>query len=232
MHLDDHELRELADLLVKREPGVNWLTRLQDARAAGRLGLTVRAVARRHPGDPMLAEVAALVAPTRWPRRVAAGAAMALLAAIAVVIAWPEAELAPPPLAASPPVAVAIAEPPPTVSVPAAEPHSTATSAPAASAAPTSAVAPAIHQPVPAGCAGKHGLVGYWYAGERAPGQVGDTLVLDHGANVRADYPDTHNHFNARAAVRCVLSRGDRVALTQAPIAVPGGAWWVPLVLP
>ena len=73
------------------------------------------------------------------------------------------------------------------------------------------------------------GIVGYWYAGRSAPAQAGDTLIMPNSVNVRADYPDAHNDFDARTALRCTLAAGDKVRLTSDPIAVPGGAFWVPL---
>ncbi|MEC7946689.1 MAG: effector-associated domain EAD1-containing protein [Myxococcota bacterium] len=73
------------------------------------------------------------------------------------------------------------------------------------------------------------GIVGYWYAGRTAPAAAGETLVMPNSVNVRADYPDKHNRFDARTALRCTLSVGDKVRLTAEPIAVPGGAFWVPL---
>jgi hypothetical protein len=73
------------------------------------------------------------------------------------------------------------------------------------------------------------GIVGYWYAGRSAPAAAGELLVMPGSVNVRADYPDKHNRFDARTALRCTLAPGDRVRLTADPIAVPGGAFWVPL---
>ena len=73
-------------------------------------------------------------------------------------------------------------------------------------------------------------VVGYWYAGRNAPGSAGQTITMDRSVNVRADYPDAHNGYDARSPVRCVLKAGDQLVLTQAPISVPGGAYWVPLV--
>ena len=80
-------------------------------------------------------------------------------------------------------------------------------------------------------CTSKPGeIVGYWHAGETPPGRAGDTLEMPHGRNVRADYPDVHNRFDARAEVQCQLHRADRVKLTREPIRVPGGHYWVPLM--
>lgn len=80
-------------------------------------------------------------------------------------------------------------------------------------------------------CGGSRGeVVGYWYAGEERPGQKGTTIEMDGAVNVRADYPDVHNGFEKRSAVKCVLQSGDRVTLEAEPIRVPGDAYWVPLV--
>jgi len=74
------------------------------------------------------------------------------------------------------------------------------------------------------------GRVGYWYAGEVAPASAAGELVeIRAWHRVREDFPGTHNGFNARSPERCALMEGDRVRLTEAPIQVPGGAWWVPL---
>ena len=78
--------------------------------------------------------------------------------------------------------------------------------------------------------AGPGEVVGYWYAGSTPPGSSGQTIEMDYSVYVRADYPDTHNGYDARTAVRCALKVGDRVTLSQTRIAVPGGAFWVPLV--
>jgi hypothetical protein len=75
----------------------------------------------------------------------------------------------------------------------------------------------------------KDGVVGYWYAGEDAPGTAGQVVVIDHSVNVRADYPDHHNSYDARATVRCQLAGGDEIRLTADPILVPGNRYWVPL---
>lgn len=73
------------------------------------------------------------------------------------------------------------------------------------------------------------GMVGFWYAGKTAPGAKGDTITIGNSVRVRADYPDTHNDFDARAETRCFLAPGDRVTLTADPLLVPGEAYWVPL---
>jgi len=72
-------------------------------------------------------------------------------------------------------------------------------------------------------------FIGYWYAGEKNPGAVGQVVDVELGVNVRKDYPDAHNNFDKRTKVRCILKRGDKVKLTAAPILVPGNRYWVPL---
>ena len=74
------------------------------------------------------------------------------------------------------------------------------------------------------------GVVGYWYAGENRPGASGQTITMEYSVNVRADYPDAHNGFNARSPVRCGLLTGDTVKLSQDPILVPGDRYWVPIL--
>ena len=87
--------------------------------------------------------------------------------------------------------------------------------------------------PKPAGaplrCEGPDGeIVGYWYAGEDAPAK-GSTHTVDGGMNVRVDYPDVHNDFDARSALVCTLGHGWQLRIGHEPLAVPGGAYWVPL---
>lgn len=72
-------------------------------------------------------------------------------------------------------------------------------------------------------------VVGYAYAGESSPGSAGQVWTVPRGINVRADHPRRENGWNARTRVVCVLPRGARVRLTEAPVAVAGGAWWVPI---
>ncbi|MEZ4320274.1 MAG: hypothetical protein R3F61_22535 [Myxococcota bacterium] len=88
-----------------------------------------------------------------------------------------------------------------------------------------------LEVPVPTGrCTSPDGgLVGYWYAGSTRPGRVGRVVTFDRAVNVRVDYPDTHNDFDTRSHIECVLQPGDHVKLSAAPILVPGGRYWVPL---
>ncbi len=95
--------------------------------------------------------------------------------------------------------------------------------------APTPRAAPASRASTGRCRAGQGELIGYWYAGADAPGAAGATISVPVTVNVRADYPDEHNRFNARADVQCVLLEGDRLTLTADPIRVPGQRYWVPL---
>ncbi len=80
-------------------------------------------------------------------------------------------------------------------------------------------------------CAAKGGeIVGYWYAGESTPGDLGQYVTVSHATNVRADYPDVHNNFDARTNINCVLQEGDVVRLSRKPILVPADRYWIPLL--
>ncbi len=79
-------------------------------------------------------------------------------------------------------------------------------------------------------CGGRRGqLIGYWYAGSTAPWGPGDTYTVWGGANVRKMFPARENHWNTRSELICTLKNGDKVLVRDAPIAVDGGAYWVPL---
>lgn len=158
-----------------------------------------------------------------------------------VAPATPEPAAAPP--TAAPPLAI----PEPVAVVPpsnvdeaatptAATPPSTAADPVPADAAPVPAdaatapgMAPAPAQGAP--CATPAGqIVGYAYVGKTSPGAAGSTWTVPRGLNVRADYPRRDNNWNARTTVRCVLPRGASVRLDDAPVAVDGDAFWVPIV--
>jgi len=72
-------------------------------------------------------------------------------------------------------------------------------------------------------------LIGYWYAGEQSLESKDGWLEMDVWRNVRADYPDKHNNYNARATINCTLSPKTKVFLKDPPILVPGGKYWVPI---
>jgi len=58
---------------------------------------------------------------------------------------------------------------------------------------------------------------------------VGQTITMDQAINVRADYPDHDNGYDARTPLRCLLRAGDRIRLSTPPVLVPGDRFWVPL---
>ena len=79
-------------------------------------------------------------------------------------------------------------------------------------------------------CGGEKGtLLGYFYANEGIPAEVGQPYTMKRDVNVRTDYPNSANGWSASADVVCVLQRGDAVRLTSAPFDVDGGKVWVPL---
>lgn len=216
------EIADLGEFLSRRLPSpsaAGWPAFLLEAQESGRLG-AVLGEASRHSDDPRLREVHALFAP-RVPRR-----SGAFLAAVGVactfgllvvgvvggaVFAAFEAEavaVVPAPPAAPAPAVVAEV----VVETRAPEPQ------PVASAL-------ADHPCARAG----EGIVGWWYAGSRSPGRAGDVIAMSRDANVRVTAPGADNRFNARTRVRCVLSAGDRVRLSEDPLLVPPGAYWVPL---
>jgi hypothetical protein len=80
-------------------------------------------------------------------------------------------------------------------------------------------------------CSGRPGeAVGYWYAGRHSPGSVGDTVVLDRSINVRKEHPSPDNGWFKNAKIRCVLKPGDHATLSAAPVVLPGGHYWVPVL--
>lgn len=96
---------------------------------------------------------------------------------------------------------------------------------PAEAAAPSEARAP-TPRPSSAPCAGQ---AGFAYLGADTELSVGDVWSVATAVNVRAEVPDANNDFNARSELRCVLPSGVRMRVEQAPIAVPGGAYWIPV---
>lgn len=147
----------------------------------------------------------------------------------AVAAPTPAVEVEPPPAAPAtdtvePALGAAAVAPPP--AAPSAPRTGSAEPPPA-----TTGSAPATGVPSSTGsCRGPKGaLVGYWYAGTTPPGKKGDQITVPRDLNVRADYPDRHNNYDRRADIRCTLGVGQSLVLTADPIAVPGGAYWVPL---
>lgn len=80
-------------------------------------------------------------------------------------------------------------------------------------------------------CATPRGrVIGYAYAGSSSPGQAGETWVLPRSLNVRVDYPRQENGWSSKARVACVLGKGAKLRMVEAPIPVGGGVFWVPVV--
>ncbi|MFT4621585.1 MAG: hypothetical protein ACI8PZ_000237 [Myxococcota bacterium] len=219
----------------------------------------VRRAAAVLPDDANLqAAVAELLGPRKWPTALVAGVGAAGIGAVAVaavaVLAVGGLTLidstTAPDMAPAPALAATAPAPQPTPSQPAPLAGSAdLAAAPAVEGSPPEAAArpdvvesrsskPATAPTSRSGTAGPErcvgaepgAIVGYWHAGEATPGRSGEVLQMPHGRNVRADYPDEHNRFDARAEVQCQLHRGDRVRLSRDPIRVPGGHYWVPLL--
>lgn len=236
MNLDARELNDLAGFFGRRFPessapelarraGVvlpasgGWLTLLSEAARQGRLPRLVAAAQKLCPGDPAVDALKDIVdGLARRPRiGVALGAAAALLLAVGVLALWPRAP-------AVDAVATTPEAPVETLAVAAApEPALAQTLAVAAPEAPATRSSGL--------CPGEIGaVVGYYYAGHASPGTLGAVVTLAGGARVRSDYPDVHNRFDAAAPVTCVLPPGTRLRLDAAPLAVPGQAFWVPVL--
>lgn len=250
MELDAQELQDLAGFLGRRfsderaralaaeagipvPPSAGWTAVVTEAARRGRLAGLARVCQAAKPGDPGMAQLASLLpAPRRPGRAIAAAAGLAALVFAAVLIGQRGGEAAvaavqpqaAPEEAAEDGVEIAQAAPAPIGIAPA--------EAAPAEATPAAPAPPEASRTQTSGlCRGPVGeVLGYFYAGAQAPGAQGQTVTLDRGSRVRADYPDRHNGFNASAALVCVLPAGTRVRLDAAPIAVPGAAVWVPLV--
>lgn len=72
-------------------------------------------------------------------------------------------------------------------------------------------------------------IIGYWYAGSKKPEIQDGWTTISYGRNVRLDYPEKHNNYNARAAVTCVLFDNMTVPVQDEPILVAGNKYWIPL---
>ena len=72
-------------------------------------------------------------------------------------------------------------------------------------------------------------IIGYWYAGANKPEVMNGWTTIPHGMNVRLDYPERHNNYDAKATVSCVLFPNMEVPVLDDPILVAGGKYWVPL---
>ena len=230
-------------------PSAAWLSALEALQRESRLGELARLAAREGIHDENLQSVCRVLVGDRpaldpIARKRAVGITATALAAAALlavalsngtdVTPTAHASALAPRATVSAPGPEAAAAPPPASGTPTPLP----VPAPAAQATPQPnaiASAPAVAPEMdPAHADGRcttreGGVVGYWYAGRTSPGAQGSTIQVAQAVRVRADFPDVHNRFNARAPIRCFLSPGDTVRLSAAPIHVPGDAWWVPL---
>lgn len=220
-----------------------WSALLQHAQSSGRLAHLADVAFAEAPGDENLRDVRQiLTAPRRRKQTILAvssAVALALVLVVAFAATRPDPAAEPPvqPAAvlasadSTPPPVAPVAEPEPEEAAPvAAVPEVPAEPAGAdAAPEPPPRAAPASMSSTGRCRAGSGELIGYWYAGADAPGSAGSTISVPVTVNVRADYPDEHNRFNARADVQCVLHEGDRITLTADPIRVPGQRYWVPL---
>ncbi len=218
-----------------------WHGLVLRAEAAGRLPALAAAVSRALPGDENAERAAKDLAPSRSWGVVGAVAALALVVVgvgVALSAGTAQAEIRPEPVAVAAPESAPAA-------VTAVAPESAP--APAAAAPPKTSVG-ALGTPSPnssvgsfgrsggstlppsskvprSGCRSVNGgTVGWWYAGQAAPGLAGETITLSRGANVRADVPTAAGHWRLAEPVGCGLEAGDRVTLGEVR-AIPGGVW-------
>jgi len=241
------ERRDPADLPPPGNPVGEWVSELKAANDAGRLPHLAKRVRAVDPDDSNLQEVCGLLGKKDHThlRKMVAGSLVFGLALVVIsgTTLW---------MAMNDPTPSVVLQPQSVTSVAAARTDTPATTESASVVAqapstvesspePELAMGPAqvtvnvvaeAPPPLPVpGCEAAAGeLIGYWYAGEDAPGIAGEKVTIPQAVNVRADYPDVHNEFNKRADVRCILDEGALVVLTKAPIRVPGDHFWVPLV--
>ena len=225
----------------------DWFALLATAHEQSQLESLVRAASAACPEDDNMVELQAILAPRRSNvvRLVAVGAVVGVATALftAGLVAWGlygddavaaqvSAERSAPvvaspvtPVEASPAEVVDLPDAPEPEPVP--EPTQAPEAAPVATSAPqgTADAAP----PEPCAPSTDEEVLGWWYAGEIAPGAAGDVVSVPRTLNVRADYPGHHNAYNARAEVRCILLEGTALTLHEDPKKVPPGHYWVPL---
>jgi hypothetical protein len=253
MRLDPATLEDLAIFYARRIPdgaagmaracrlaeptesGVaGWSALLTTAEEAGRTAALAAEIARHLPDDENAqAAAAGLVEKRSWMPVGAAFGAVACAAALGLIVLMStgkaQADVASPATVAAP---VAETQPivaPEVVAAPkvVASPERTSALVPAAQPAPQPAQAtlrPSTRVPR-AGCNAAAGTtIGWWYAGESAPGATGDTITLQRGANVRTEVPSSSTHWRLAEPVGCGLEAGDTITI-GAIQAIPGGVW-------
>lgn len=254
MRLDASTLEELAAFFNRRLPDgagavadatglarpdghglAAWHGLVLRADAAGRLPALAAAVSRALPGDENAKQAAKDLAPSRSWAVVGAVAALALVlvgVGVAMSAGTAQAEIRPEPVVAPESAPLAAAAPAPASVLPASPETSvgglgtpaTNSSVGSLGRSGGSTLPPSAKVPR-SGCRSANGgTVGWWYAGQAAPGAAGDTVILTRGANVRADVPNAAGHWRLAAPVGCGLEAGDRVTLGEVR-AIPGGVW-------
>lgn len=232
-------------------PG-DWPALVLRAQQEGQLSRLVDAAARARPDDENLRALAQTLGPTPVPRSafVAAGGVLILLGVAAA--AWYGSaddkinriveQKSPPPAAPLQTVAKG-----PSLRNPAANPPHMRPATPTDTPAPSEPVEvpepqPAESQPpepaelveasrVEGRCGGPRGtLLGYWYAGFPFEASQGQDYTIKNGAFVREDLPRKENHWSSKAPVVCSLEAGDVVHLSESPVLIEGGKYWVPLL--
>ncbi len=170
-----------------------------------------------------------------WMSGTGGGARVPPVAEVAPVLsveAVPVAAAVVPPVEEPPMIEPAVAEPvvnEPVVTPasPMPEPAVVVASPPAE---PTPAPSSSSSSSAPTSCRGASGvIVGWWYAGTVSPGAQGATVTLPSSVNVRADYPHRDNGYAMRGRVLCSLSAGTTQRLSNAPVDIGQGHWWVPV---
>jgi hypothetical protein len=232
------------------EPGVDgWRALLTTAEESGRTGALAAEIARHLPDDENAQEAAAGLAVKRsWISAGATVGALACAAAIGLIVLMSTGQaqadvVSPSPSA--PTIGTEVAHPEATTPAPAVAPKLAPAPETAPKLAPAPKTAPAIvpasevaSAPKPAqatlrpssrvpraGCTAAPGAtIGWWYAGESAPGATGDTITLQRGANVRAAVPGADTRWRLAAPVGCGLEAGDTITI-GAIQAIPGGVW-------
>lgn len=224
----------------------DWFALLATAHEQGRLEGLVRAASAACPEDENMVELQAILAPQRSNvvRLVAVGAVVGVAATAlltAGLVAWglsgDDAVAAQVSTQRDVPVAASVVTPDeatpaevvdlPPQPEPVEEPAEAPQAAPVATPAPQGTADAAL--PEPCAPSADEEVLGWWYAGETAPGAAGEVVSVPRTLNVRADYPGHHNAYDARAEVRCILLEGTALTLHKDPKKVPPGHFWVPL---
>jgi len=223
------------------ESGVaGWRALLTTAEQAGRTAALAAEIARRLPDDEN-AQVAAagLIEKRSWVPAGAAVGAVACVAALGLIVLMSTGKAQADVVSPAKPIEQAHSSAPnlPSApSIPSLSPAPSAKPLPVANVEPTAPKAAPKPEPAQAalrpssrvprsGCHGEPGAtIGWWYAGQSAPGVAGETITLKRGANVRASAPSANTHWRLGEPVGCGLEAGDTIRLGTVQV-IPGGVW-------